>query len=68
MQAINVLPDAKRLVESVRNGTPVTPKHDIAELVAAMQPGDTVTLDVYRGNDHRKVKVKLGERPSDLPK
>jgi S1-C subfamily serine protease len=50
------------------NGTPVTPKHDIAELVAAMQPGDTVTLDVYRGNDHRKVKVKLGERPSDLPK
>jgi S1-C subfamily serine protease len=49
------------------NGTPVTQKHDIAELIAAMQPGDTVTLDVYRGNAHRTVKVKLGERPSDLP-
>jgi S1-C subfamily serine protease len=49
------------------NGTPVTARHDIAELIAAMQPGDTVTLDVYRGNDHRAVKVKLGERPSDLP-
>jgi S1-C subfamily serine protease len=49
------------------NGEPVTPRHDIADLIARLRPGDTVTLDVYRGRDHRKVKVKLGERPSDLP-
>jgi S1-C subfamily serine protease len=49
------------------DGTPVTPKHDIAELIAAKRPGNTVTLDVYRGSDHRKVEVKLTERPSDLP-
>jgi S1-C subfamily serine protease len=49
------------------NGEPVTPRNDIADLIAGLQPGDTVTLDVYRGSDHRKVRVKLGERPSDLP-
>lgn len=49
------------------DGTPVTAKHDIAELIAAKRPGDTVTLDVYRGSNHRQVKVKLTERPSDLP-
>jgi S1-C subfamily serine protease len=50
------------------DGQPVTPQRDIADLIAAKKPGDTVTLDVYRGKDHRRVKVKLGERPSNLPK
>jgi S1-C subfamily serine protease len=49
------------------NGEPVTPQNDIADLIAGLSPGETVTLDVYRGKDHRKVKVKLTERPSDLP-
>jgi S1-C subfamily serine protease len=49
------------------NGNPVTPQRDIADLIAGLSPGDTVTLDVYRGNNHRKVKVKLAERPANLP-
>jgi S1-C subfamily serine protease len=49
------------------NGKPVTPRQDIADLIAELKPGDIVTLDVYRGQDHRKVKVKLAERPSTLP-
>jgi S1-C subfamily serine protease len=49
------------------NGRPVTPRNDIADLIAGLRPGDTVTLDVYRGKAHRKVEVKLTERPSDLP-
>jgi S1-C subfamily serine protease len=49
------------------NGHAVTAENDIADLIAALQPGDTVTLDIYRGDDHRKVRVKLSERPSDLP-
>jgi S1-C subfamily serine protease len=49
------------------NGKPVTASQDIADLIAGMQPGDTVTLDVYRGNDRRTVKVKLAERPANLP-
>jgi S1-C subfamily serine protease len=49
------------------NGKPVTPRNDIADLIAGLRPGDTVTLDVYRGKVHRKVQVKLTERPSDLP-
>jgi S1-C subfamily serine protease len=49
------------------NGNPVTPRNDIADLIAGLHPGDTVTLDVYRGKAHRTVQVKLTERPSDLP-
>jgi S1-C subfamily serine protease len=49
------------------NGHQVTPQNDIADLIAGLHPGDTVTLDVYRGKAHRTVQVKLTERPSDLP-
>ena len=32
------------------------------------EPGDTVALDVRRGNERRQVRVKLGERPLDAPR
>jgi S1-C subfamily serine protease len=34
--------------------------------VAAKQPGDTIELEVYRGDDRRTVRVELGERPEAL--
>ncbi len=50
------------------NGRRITQEHDLSELIANFKPGDTVTLDVYRGQDRRSVEVKLGERPSHLSK
>jgi S1-C subfamily serine protease len=50
------------------NGQAVTARHDISELISRLQPGDTISLEVYRGGDRRTVQVKLGERPADLPK
>lgn len=50
------------------NGRKVTREHDLGELISRYQPGDTVTLELYRGEDRRTIDVKLGERPADLPK
>ena len=49
------------------NGQQVTSRHDISELISKDQPGEIVSLEVYRGGQRRNVKVKLGERPADLP-
>ena len=48
-------------------GRKVTRRHDLSELISRFRPGETVTVDVLRGSDRRQVRVKLGERPSDLP-
>jgi S1-C subfamily serine protease len=45
------------------NGVPVTRDRDFSELIARFEPGQEVELEVYRGQDKRTVKVKLGERP-----
>ena len=37
---------------------------DLSEIIAAKRPGETVTLDVYSGGDHKTVRVKLGARPA----
>ena len=46
------------------DGRPVQHADDLANLIGARSPGQTVTLDVYRGKSHRTVKVKLAPRPS----
>ena len=49
-------------------GHPVHAESDLAKALLDFEPGDTVTLDVRRGQDRRQVHVKLGERPLDTPR
>jgi S1-C subfamily serine protease len=48
------------------DGEPVRSADDAVAAVAGKQPGDTVELEVYRGDDKRTVSVELGERPEAL--
>jgi S1-C subfamily serine protease len=50
------------------NGRKVTRRNDLSELITEFRPGDTVTLEAYRGRQRRDVKIKLTERPSDVPR
>jgi S1-C subfamily serine protease len=45
------------------NGVRVTRDRDFTELISQFEPGQEVELEVYRGQNKRTVKVKLGERP-----
>jgi S1-C subfamily serine protease len=49
-------------------GHAVHVESDLAKALLDFEPGDTVTLDVRRGQDRRQVRVKLGERPLDTPR
>jgi len=49
-------------------GRPVHAESDLAKALLDYEPGDTVTLDVRRGDERRQVRVKLGERPLDTPR
>jgi S1-C subfamily serine protease len=46
------------------NGRDVTQSYDLAEAVSQLDPGQTVTLEVWRGDSRREVKVTLGTRPN----
>jgi S1-C subfamily serine protease len=48
------------------DGKPVESADDVVADVAGKQPGDTVELEIYRGDDKRTVSVELGERPEEL--
>jgi S1-C subfamily serine protease len=43
--------------------TPVTSSDDLAGIVARYKPGETVTVEIHRGGDTRRLRVKLGDRP-----
>jgi 2-alkenal reductase len=47
---------------------PVHDENDLAKVLLAHKPGDTVVLDVRRGSQRLRVRVKLGERPLDSPR
>jgi S1-C subfamily serine protease len=49
-------------------GHHVHAESDLAKALLDFEPGDTVALDVRRGNERRQVRVKLGERPLDAPR
>jgi S1-C subfamily serine protease len=49
------------------NGRKVTRQDDLSDLIERYRPGDTVTLEIYRGKQRRAVRVKLAERPDKLP-
>ena len=46
------------------NGMPVDDLASLRDVVSELEPGDTVTLEVYRGDAKRTIEVKLGRRPS----
>jgi S1-C subfamily serine protease len=48
------------------DGEPVRGADDVVSAIAGKQPGDTVELEVYRGDDKRTERVELGERPEAL--
>jgi S1-C subfamily serine protease len=48
------------------DGEPIRSADDVVAAVAGKQPGDTVALEIYRGDDKRTVRVELGERPDEL--
>jgi S1-C subfamily serine protease len=46
------------------NGRPVDDLASLRDVVSELEPGETVTLEVYRGDVKRTIEVKLGRRPS----
>jgi S1-C subfamily serine protease len=48
------------------DGEPVRSADDVVAAVAGKQPGDTIELDIYRGDDKRTESVELAERPEAL--
>jgi S1-C subfamily serine protease len=48
------------------DGEPVRSADDVVAAVAGKQPGDTIELEIRRGDDTRTVEVELGERPDQL--
>jgi len=42
------------------NGRPVKTGDDLAELATKLKPGDSVTLDVLRGNQPKTLSLKVG--------
>jgi S1-C subfamily serine protease len=48
------------------DGKSVTSADDVVQAVSEKQPGDSVEIEYYRGNDKRTVTVKLGERPEQV--
>jgi S1-C subfamily serine protease len=48
------------------DGEPVRNADDVVAAVAGKEPGDTIELEIYRGDDRRTLEVELGERPEEL--
>jgi S1-C subfamily serine protease len=48
------------------NGKRISRGNDFSSLVTRFSPGDTITVEVYRGNDRRTAQVTLTERPNSL--
>ena len=49
------------------NGKKVSSADDFSAQIARLRPGQTATLTLYRDGAKKTVKVKLGERPSEVP-
>jgi S1-C subfamily serine protease len=50
------------------DGKAIHKESDLAKVLLAHKPGDTVTVAVRRGGKQVDVRVKLGERPLDSPR
>jgi S1-C subfamily serine protease len=47
------------------DGQKTSSPEDVSAAIAGDQPGDTVNVKYYRGNDRKSVRVELGKRPAD---
>lgn len=54
---------ANDIVLSV-NGKALDEEHSLVSILSNSKPGDTVTLEIYRGSTKKTVKVTLAERPT----
>ncbi len=48
------------------DGRKIDTPDDVSAAIANKQPGDTVSVTYYRGNDKHTTKVKLADRPAKL--
>jgi S1-C subfamily serine protease len=48
------------------DGQPIDTEHPLNAVLSQFAPGQTVTLQILRGDDRQNVPVTLGTRPSDL--
>jgi len=48
------------------NGRRVTRENDFSEQITHFEPGDTISLELYRGSERRTARVTLGERPDKV--
>ncbi len=48
------------------DGKNVTGADDVVQAVSEKSPGDTVSVEFYRGKDKQTETVKLGERPAEV--
>jgi S1-C subfamily serine protease len=46
------------------DGVPLSSLDQLRELIAAKDPGQAISLEVYRGNEKLTIDVKLGRQPS----
>jgi serine protease Do len=46
------------------NGRTLDQNYDLADAVTGLSPGHTITLEVWRNNTPRTVKLTLGTRPN----
>jgi S1-C subfamily serine protease len=46
------------------DGEEVTESADVASAIADNEPGDTVEVEFYRGDERQSLEVELGERPT----
>src|SRR5438270_10455295 len=49
------------------DGQPVATIEKLRDIIGRKKPGDSVTLDVYRGTKRLTVHVKLGRQPNSVP-
>jgi serine protease Do len=47
------------------NGAPVERTGQLQRMVATHQPGETITLDIIRAGERRRVRVRLAEAPTE---
>jgi S1-C subfamily serine protease len=48
-------------------GKPVSVPEDIASAIADNKPGDTITIELFRGSVKRTVTLTLADRPARAP-
>jgi S1-C subfamily serine protease len=48
------------------DGKPVASAQDVVQAVSAKQPGDTISIEYYRGKAKHTANLKLAERPKQL--